>query len=83
MDLCAARQQIIHHINTKAINVPSFTLRTITLKFRVHHLQNRQVGMKQKSGANDYAFDVLREASFDYYLHYHWEGGGWKSKEVS
>ena len=83
MDLCAAQQQIIHYIKTRAINVPCFTLRTITLKFRVPHLQDRQVGIKQKSVANDYAFDVLREASFDYYLHYHWEDRGWKSKEVS
>jgi hypothetical protein len=25
----------------------------------------------------------LREASFDYYLHFHWEVGEWKLKEVS
>jgi hypothetical protein len=49
MDLCAARQQIIHYVNTRAINVPSFTLRTVTLKFRVSNLQDRQVGMKQKA----------------------------------
>lgn len=32
MDLCAARQQIMHLGNTRAINVPGFALRTITLK---------------------------------------------------
>jgi hypothetical protein len=49
MDLCTAQQQIIHYVNTRAINVPSFALRIITLKFKVSNLQDRQVGMKQKA----------------------------------